>query len=487
MLKHIALGAALALLLAGPALAQDRPLKRDPCALYRANAAAESMMADGYGRVCKLLGPTRLTQACMDYYMLLTNPILHLSDKGKAARAAECERSMPGGSTLVQTGCAPGADCATADDSGGNLPAPAPAANDDAGMPAPSVGPTTGSSDTMECGNGAECRPPPDSEIVTDEENAAGLDLAFWNSIKDSTSPDLFRAYLDQFPKGVFRAIAEDRLKTLAGGAATPPAPAAAPGPAPQAAAGRDDALAEFGRAEAIMNRAYDMDASRWGEAAQKAVPLYLAAAKGGVAKAWMALGDLYENGIGVSVDETRAVDDFLRAGRAGLADGYVRALMLFDQRGKKDRYIETFLAFYRVAPTPALGSFDSVSSKAPSWLQSFLAERGFYRGAIDGQFGSGSQAALAAYLAAIPPPPAAAPAAPPAEDADADLARTQQRELARVGCYQAAIDGKWGWGSTHAMEVFNHWNGSDLPTDRPSQAGVRALRAQTGPVCGVD
>ena len=364
MLKHIALGAALALLLAGPALAQDRPLKRDPCALYRANAAAESMMADGYGRVCKLLGPTRLTQACMDYYMLLTNPILHLSDKGKAARAAECERSMPGGSTLVQTGCAPGADCATADDSGGNLPAPAPAANDDAGMPAPSVGPTTGSSDTMECGNGAECRPPPDSEIVTDEENAAGLDLAFWNSIKDSTSPDLFRAYLEQFPKGVFRAIAEDRLKTLAGGAATPPAPAAAPGPAPQAAAGRDDALAEFGRAEAIMNRAYDMDASRWGEAAQKAVPLYLAAAKGGVAKAWMALGDLYENGIGVSVDETRAVDDFLRAGRAGLADGYVRALMLFDQRGKKDRYIETFLAFYRVAPTPALGSFDSVSQR---------------------------------------------------------------------------------------------------------------------------
>ncbi len=363
--------------------------------------------------------------------------------------------------------------------------APAVAAGDDAGVPLPSAVPPPDSPGTMECGSGAECLPPPDSEIVTDEEDSAAIDLAFWNSIKDSTNPDLFRAYLDQFPKGAFRPIAEDRLKTLAGGAATKSPAAAAPGPAQQATAGDAQAQDRFARAEAIMNQVYTQDASRWGAAAKKAIPLYLAAAKGGVAKAWMALGDLYENGIGVRRDEARAVADFLRAGKAGLADGYVRALMLFDQRGKKDRYVDTFLNFYRVAPGPALGSFDSVSSRAPSWLQSFLAAGGYYQGPIDGQFGPGSQAALAAYLGGNSSPPPAVVASGPA--AATDLARAQQRELARVGCYQGEIDGKWGWGSANAMEAFNHWNGSELPTDRPGREGLKAVRAEKGLICGVD
>ena len=40
-------------------------------------------------------------------------------------------------------------------------------------------------------------------------------DILFWESIKESTNPDLYQAYLRQFPSGVFRAIAEARLKTL--------------------------------------------------------------------------------------------------------------------------------------------------------------------------------------------------------------------------------------------------------------------------------
>lgn len=38
---------------------------------------------------------------------------------------------------------------------------------------------------------------------------------AFWDSVKDSRSPDEFKAYLDQYPSGLFAALAQTRLKAL--------------------------------------------------------------------------------------------------------------------------------------------------------------------------------------------------------------------------------------------------------------------------------
>ncbi len=43
----------------------------------------------------------------------------------------------------------------------------------------------------------------------------AGNDRAFWDSVKDSRYPDEFRAYLDQYPRGLFAALAQTRLKAL--------------------------------------------------------------------------------------------------------------------------------------------------------------------------------------------------------------------------------------------------------------------------------
>jgi hypothetical protein len=60
----------------------------------------------------------------------------------------------------------------------------------------------------------------------------SALDLAFWNSVRDSANATLFKAYLDKFPNGVFAAIAREKLKTL-GSAAV----AVAPAPATTAAA----------------------------------------------------------------------------------------------------------------------------------------------------------------------------------------------------------------------------------------------------------
>jgi formylglycine-generating enzyme required for sulfatase activity len=56
--------------------------------------------------------------------------------------------------------------------------------------------------------------------------SAAADEIAFWNSIKDSRDPEDFRAYLEQYPNGKFVALAKNRLKSLE---VAPPKPAATP------------------------------------------------------------------------------------------------------------------------------------------------------------------------------------------------------------------------------------------------------------------
>src|SRR6266498_3250384 len=46
-------------------------------------------------------------------------------------------------------------------------------------------------------------------------EAASAAEMIFWNSIKDSTDPEDFRAYLQQYPNGKFAALAKNRLKIL--------------------------------------------------------------------------------------------------------------------------------------------------------------------------------------------------------------------------------------------------------------------------------
>jgi TPR repeat protein len=240
---------------------------------------------------------------------------------------------------------------------------------------------------------------------------------------------------------------------------------------------------AAYREAMAIMDRAYSGDLSGWDQAARRAMPLFQRAGEGGVGAAWIELGALYENGIGVITDNPRAIDYFLMAGESGLSEGYVRALMLLDQTGQATRFVDVFLVLARQDRGAALSAFDSVSANAPTWVQRYLADRGYYAGALDGRFGAGSQAALNAFLTGAPPPPVPAPAPAP----DADLARALQAELSRVGCYEGPIDGKWGPGSARAMQNFNHWWGSAAPTGAPTSAGLNAVRAAPGLVCGVD
>jgi formylglycine-generating enzyme len=45
--------------------------------------------------------------------------------------------------------------------------------------------------------------------------DSSANDRAFWDSVKDSKNPDELRAYLEQFPKGIFAPLARTRLKSF--------------------------------------------------------------------------------------------------------------------------------------------------------------------------------------------------------------------------------------------------------------------------------
>ena len=44
---------------------------------------------------------------------------------------------------------------------------------------------------------------------------SAAVELAFWDSVRDSDDPEMFEAYLAKYPDGEFRSLAEIRLRAL--------------------------------------------------------------------------------------------------------------------------------------------------------------------------------------------------------------------------------------------------------------------------------
>jgi hypothetical protein len=65
------------------------------------------------------------------------------------------------------------------------------------------------------------------------------------------------------------------------------------------------------------------------------------------------------------------------------------------------------------------------------------------------------------------------------------DLVRTLQRELKRVGCYWGDIDGDWGTGSRRAMAAFTERVNASLPIDQPDSILLTLVQGQQGAVCG--
>lgn len=85
--------------------------------------------------------------------------------------------------------------------------------------------------------------------------------------------------------------------------------------------------------------------------------------------------------------------------------------------------------------------------------------------------------------VAALPPP--AAPSAPaPAATAPADLSRLVQSELVRVGCLSGAVDGNWGAGSQRSLSQFNRYAGTSLDVKLASTDALDTVKSKQSRVC---
>ncbi|MBT6202038.1 MAG: PEGA domain-containing protein [Bacteroidetes Order II. Incertae sedis bacterium] len=66
-----------------------------------------------------------------------------------------------------------------------------------------------------------------EQQTQTDSATKSALELTFWQSIKDSDDPDLYKEYLHQFPAGIYAGLAKITLRNLTGSevAVTPKIP----------------------------------------------------------------------------------------------------------------------------------------------------------------------------------------------------------------------------------------------------------------------
>lgn len=73
---------------------------------------------------------------------------------------------------------------------------------------------------------------------------------------------------------------------------------------------------------------------------------------------------------------------------------------------------------------------------------------------------------------------------APPQKQPAADLPERLQKELKRVGCYDGAVDGDWGEASEAALKNFAAHRGGALASSEPDEANLEAVLAQKARIC---
>lgn len=85
--------------------------------------------------------------------------------------------------------------------------------------------------------------------------------------------------------------------------------------------------------------------------------------------------------------------------------------------------------------------------------------------------------------IAALPDP--ATPVAPaPATPSQADIAKSIQVELRRVGCFKGAADGEWNSASRRSLEQFNRRAGTKLDVKLASVDALESVKSKSARVC---
>lgn len=178
--RKIAAVAAVLLVGAGiatPVMAQEQKWIA-PCDVFenfKAAGRAESTGGQKYGQMCSILGNDPIAEACLE---------LRAIEEGVRPQPGMDEE------TELNEAC----DMAIV---AGPPPGMEPA------------GPTivTGTPDTAPALDGAK--------------QDAAMEMAFWESVKDSEDPSMFAAYLSKYPQGTFAPLAQARMQTLSAGSSS--------------------------------------------------------------------------------------------------------------------------------------------------------------------------------------------------------------------------------------------------------------------------
>lgn len=214
---------AVSTLLLFGAHAQAQGAMLNPCDEYQGyvqSGNAESLMAQSFQKVCDTVGSVELTNDCMTYYSFVNS--FGADSPMTNARAEACDASMPGLRDRVAAGPVQGTtsdDMASDDMANDN----AMASNDEDMTDEPAM---------SDPDDGAMADQVTDQVMGQDDgqepeydPNNTDAEMAFWDSVKNSESPDMLQAYLTVYPEGLFAPIAHIRMRTLLEATAEPTQP----------------------------------------------------------------------------------------------------------------------------------------------------------------------------------------------------------------------------------------------------------------------
>ena len=192
---------------------------------------------------------------------------------------------------------------------------------------------------------------------------ALAVEVAYWNSVKESTGPQELELYLRRYPQGQFADLAQARLQRLkpvsaqtAAAAASASSASASPAPSGpgDSEARRLLALANKGNAAAMASLGVLYVTGRNGlpRSDEQGVAWYRRGVEGGSGRAMARLGFMYERGRGGLKQDYR---EALRLYRAGIDLGDGLAMLILGDwysvgRGEIARDAVQALAWYRQA-----------------------------------------------------------------------------------------------------------------------------------------
>ncbi len=278
------------------------------------------------------------------------------------------------------------------------------------------------------------------------------VELAFWQSVKDSTDPRLLEAYVEQFPQGAFANLARVKIELIK--------------------AAVDKEAQAKAAAEKLENEKAEADAKAAEEAARKAVEAQKAAVEAEAARK-------------AEAQKAATQDAAKQAARQKELEAEAQKAAELAKLREKEAETAYWTSIQSAGGT---ASFEAYLAKYPQGQFTDLA-----RIRIDEIARTAAARAEAAKAEAEKQKqlqvaslqqPVTAKETETRSLAPEELARETQRELQRLGCLIGSVDGNWGNGSRRALENYAGRQGLKLASLDPALDTLDRLKATTVRVC---